>query len=79
MIIIQKNVSETALFFFTPLIQALPLVFIFIVMPLLAHIIDIINKKQFVAYSFFFSLLWHIYQSANCGTDRRKRRKNNIK
>nr|DAN90486.1 MAG TPA: hypothetical protein [Caudoviricetes sp.] len=54
MIIIQKNVSETALFFFTLLIQSLPLVFIFIVMPLLAHIIDIINKKQFVAYSFFF-------------------------
>lgn len=44
MIIIQKNVSETALFF-TLLIQSLPLVFIFIVMPLLAHIIDVIDKK----------------------------------
>lgn len=44
MIIIQKNVSETALFF-APLIQFLPLVFIFIVMPLLAHIIGVIDKK----------------------------------
>lgn len=44
MIIIQKNVSETALFF-ALLIQSLPLVFIFIAMPLLAHIIDVIDKK----------------------------------
>lgn len=42
MIIIQKNVSETALFF-ALLIQALPLVFI--VMPLLAHIMGVIDKK----------------------------------
>lgn len=44
MIIIQKNVSETALLF-ALLIQSLPLVFIFIVMPLLAHIIGVIDKK----------------------------------
>jgi hypothetical protein len=44
MIIIQKNVSETAIFF-ALLIQALPLVFIFIVMPLLAHIMGVIDKK----------------------------------
>ena len=44
MIIIQKNVSETAIFF-ALLIQALHLVFIFIVMPLLAHIMGVIDKK----------------------------------